>query len=141
MRNKLILVAFLIVVSGIFLNACQSEKDLEYVRYYANGKLIYENRCQNCHSNTGSGLGELIPPLTDRIFLKRNRSNLSCIVKNGLSGPIKILNKEYNEQMPANSELANIEIAEVLTYITNSFGNKQGIFTTGDVEIDLKKCK
>jgi hypothetical protein len=82
----------------------------------------------------------LIPPLTDTLFLKKNRSKLPCIIKNGLNGSITVSGRVFNEQMPADDHLADIEIAEIITYITNSFGNKQGLFSTAEVSADLQKC-
>jgi len=42
--------------------------------------------------------------------------------------------------MPAQATLSDIEIAEIITYITNSFGNKQGFYPYHQVRADLQKC-
>lgn len=141
MRTKLLFSALSIALAGIFFNSCQSDKELEYARYYTNGKVLYETHCQNCHSSTGSGLGLLIPPLNDTTFLKKNRNNLSCFIKNGLTGSITVAGKAFDGEMPAEDHLADIEIAEIITYITNSFGNKQGIYKASQASADLEKCK
>ncbi len=140
MKARLAYVAIFILSFAILIGSCQSDSELEYARYYSNGKQLYDAHCQNCHGSTGLGLGLLIPPLTDTLFLQKNRNNLACILKKGISTPIKVSGKTFFGEMPANPRLANIEIAELTTYITNTFGNKQGIFTAKNAEHDLLDC-
>ena len=130
----LVLSALMLIIS------CQSDEQLEFSRYYSSGSVIYQSKCQNCHGNKGEGLSALIPPLTDSVYLKTNKKTLACIVKYGLNGSINLAGKTFEGQMPAN-DLAPVELAEVLTYITNSFGNKLGTITTQQVNDDLSKCK
>jgi mono/diheme cytochrome c family protein len=125
---------FLIIIS------CQSDEEVEFKRYYSAGSLIYQTRCQNCHGAKGEGLQGLIPPLTDSVFLKSNKVQLPCFIKYGLKGKVTISNRLFEGTMPPN-DLAPIEIANVLTYATNSFGNKTGTITSAQVESDLAKCK
>ena len=135
--------AGIIGIIGLFvgiLAACQSQDELEYKRYYTTGKVIYQSKCQNCHGDNGEGLSALIPPLTDSAYLEANRHQLPCIIKYGLNKPIKVGGKAFYGQMPA-TDLAPVELAEVITYITNSFGNKIGVTTTLMAEDDLKGCK
>ena len=124
----------------VLVISCQSGDTLEFVRYYSEGKVVYQKHCQNCHGQHGEGLNGLIPPLTDSVFLRRNRNHLSCLVENGLKGKLTIDRRPFEGQMPAAS-LANIEIAQALTYVTNSFGNKMGIFNVETVNGDLMKCR
>ena len=131
-----------ISIIGLLLTiliACQSEDKIEFARYYTSGTVIYQGKCQNCHGDKGEGLSALIPPLTDSAYLKANKQQLACMVKYGLNKPIKVAGKAFYSQMPLN-DLPPVEIAEVLTYITNSFGNKMGVVTTQMVEDNLKGC-
>jgi mono/diheme cytochrome c family protein len=137
MKLKIIAgVGFLLV---ILIVSCQSDDQLEFDRYYSAGSIVYQTRCQNCHGSKGEGLQALMPPLTDSVFLKANRALLSCSIKYGLKGKISISKRIFEGQMPPN-DLAPIEIANVLTYVTNSFGNKMGTVTSQQVETDLRKC-
>jgi mono/diheme cytochrome c family protein len=120
--------------------ACQSDEEQEFKRYYSGGTLIYQTYCQNCHGASGEGLNGLIPPLTDSLYLKTNKAALACAIKYGIKGKISIANKLYEGEMPANN-LAPIEIAKVLTYIANSFGNKMSIISSEKVEAELRSCK
>ncbi|MBC7916053.1 MAG: cytochrome c [Pyrinomonadaceae bacterium] len=142
MRNTIFLITLLIVLAGaILMQACQSEQELNYARYYTNGKQVYEQHCQNCHGNQGQGLAKLYPPLTDASFLKINKEKLSCIIKYGLNDTIIINNSSFTGQMPAESHLPDMDIAAVITYITNSFGNKQGLYDVSNAEAHIKACK
>lgn len=107
----------------------------------SNGKDIYKAKCQNCHGENGEGLGQLAPPLTDSVFLKANKENLACIIKNGTSEKIVIHGKEYQEKMPGFPELADIDVAQVMVYVTNSFGNHQGFVPYSKVSTQLQNCK
>ena len=124
----------------VLVISCQNDSQVEFNRYYAGGSQIYQSHCQNCHGAKGEGLKALIPPLTDSIYLNSNKTALACYIKNGLKGKITVHNKTFDEEMPA-SDLSPIEIAKVLTYVTNSFGNKTGTINLEQVTADLGKCK
>jgi len=131
--------SILFLVAGMLVS-CESDEQIEFNRYYSLGTALYQTHCQNCHGAQGEGLGGLIPPLTDSLFLKTQKGSLPCSIKNGIKGSIKVNNKLYDgEMLPA--DLTPLEIAEVLTYINNSFGNKSGIIPSTSVEAGLKACR
>jgi len=138
--KKIIVYSLLFLAIAAIVNACQSADEIQMAKYLSNGKNIYEARCQNCHGKNGEGLGELAPPLTDTVFLKANKQQLACYIKNGANQPMLINGKTYQEKMPAFNDLHDIDIAQVIVYITNSFGNKQGMYKYEKVAIDLKSC-
>ncbi|WP_374164162.1 cytochrome c [Arcticibacter sp. MXS-1] len=139
-KNKLLL--FLLIPALAFcLASCQSDSDLNYARYYTNGKQLYDTYCLNCHNNDGEGLKGLIPPLTDTTFLRQNRERLACIIKHGLDEKIRVSGREYDFQMPGNESLPDIDVAALVTYITNSFGNDQGLYSQEDAALHLQNCK
>jgi mono/diheme cytochrome c family protein len=122
------------------LHSCQTKDEINYARYYTGGKVLYDTHCTNCHNADGKGLGNLIPPLTDSFFLQKNKKLLACIIKEGLKDSITIGGKTFNEPMPANHQLTAMDIAQIVTYITNSFGNKQGLYNVNNADSDLKNC-
>ena len=140
MRKNIILAIFLTVISAIIF-ACQNASEIELSTYISNGKDIYRANCQNCHGENGEGLGELAPPLTDSVFLEKNKSKLACYIKNGTDQPMVINGKTYQGKMPAFPKLQTIDIAQVTVYITNAFGNKQGMYKYEQVAKDLQECK
>ena len=138
MKLKVIgIIAILLVVVGA---SCQSDDQIEFKRYYSGGSLVYQQHCQNCHGDKGQGLSALIPPLTDSIYLKNNRRKLACFIKKGLKGKITVSGRIFDDEMQAD-DISPIEIAKVLTYVTNSFGNKMGTVTLQQVQDDLKNCQ
>ncbi len=140
MRKYIINVIFLFAIIAIIVS-CQNQETIDLQNYMSNGKDIYKSRCQNCHGENGEGLGELAPPLTDSVFLKTNKDHLACIIKNGANGPVVIHGKEYTEKMPAFPELTDIDVAQVMVYLTNSFGNNQGFVPYKKVAEQLQNCK
>lgn len=141
MRNKVLYLLFGLIASCIIFQACQSEDQLTYARYYVNGKGLYEANCQNCHAADGSGLKNLYPPLTDSLFLKENKARLACIIRYGLNEKITINGKTYEEKMAGNNQLSDIDVTQLLVYISNSFGNKLGSYDLPEVSEELKNCR
>ncbi len=139
MRSKLIIVVFFSAVLAV-IYSCQSRGQINQAQYASNGKDLYLANCQNCHGVNGEGLGDLIPPLNDTLFLKSNKEKLACFIKNGVSQEMRINGKTYDGKMPGFSHLESIDIAQIITYITNSFGNKQGVYPYEKVATDLTKC-
>jgi mono/diheme cytochrome c family protein len=129
----------ILIIPGMF-TSCQSDEQIEFQRYYSSGSLVYQIHCQNCHGAHGEGLLALIPPLTDSAYLKANKNVLACLVKYGTKGKVTIQNKAFEGTMPPNN-LSPIEIANVLTYVTNSFGNKLGTINNQQVTGDLGRCE
>ena len=87
----------------------------------------------------GQGLAELIPPL-DRQMLRLTIGESACIIKYGLKGPWEINGKVYNQPMPANVGLSNIEIAEILTYVYNEFADTTTIISQHEIAKGLQNC-
>ena len=139
MRRTILIIIFSLTISCI-IYSCQSAGEIELTSYITNGKDLYRTHCQNCHGENGEGLGALAPPLTDTIFLKTQKADLACIIKNGSNKPMVINGKTYEGKMPS-FNLADIDLAQVIVYITNSFGNKQGMYKYEQVASDLKTCK
>ncbi len=138
---KLKVIVFLTLLICVIVISCQSDAEQDFKRYYTGGAAIYKTNCQNCHGANGEGLSSLIPPLTDSAYLNKNRNQLSCFVKYGIKETIIIIKgKAYEGAMPANVDLPAIDVAKVLTYVGNSFGNKMGTIPVDVVDADLAKC-
>ena len=120
------------------LASCQSQEKVKLEQYYIGGKEIFEKNCANCHQKDGKGLQNLYPPIAGSDYLKY-KSAVILAIKNGLTGEIIVNGKSYNQPMPANSHLQNLDIAEVVTYMYNEWGNEQKITTVEEVEKVLNK--
>ena len=89
----------------------------------ADGKEIYQDFCLQCHLDTGKGVSGVFPPLAQSDYLL-NDINLSIKgIKYGMSGPITVNGEQYNGVMQ-NQGLDDVEIADVMNYVINSWGNK-----------------
>lgn len=90
----------------------------------ANGKEIYADFCVQCHFVNGKGDAKNFPPLDGSDWLDNKITQSIHAIKFGLTGEIKVNGKKFNNTMPPPAGLSNQEIADVLNYIRNSWGNK-----------------
>lgn len=129
------------LMAGLYLlvSNCQGEESIRTAQFYTNGHQLYVQHCQNCHGDKGEGLGTLYPPLSDTAYLTNHRNQLPEIIRYGMRGEITVNGQVYDMEMPANPQLSDVEIAYLLTYITNSFGNKSGIYRTEEVVENLPR--
>lgn len=106
-----------------------------------NGKKVYTKYCLTCHQADGSGVPNMTPPLIQTSFVLGDKGKLINIVLSGLKN-IDIDDQTYNNAMPAlGSVLKDQEIADVLTYVRNSFGNKAPAVTLAEVKAARNKSK
>lgn len=139
MKARLVIALSLLLFIGILIS-CENESSIEFKRYYTEGAQVYATHCQNCHGAHGEGLVSLIPPLTDSVYFKNNEATLACTIRQGMKDPVMVGGKAFANVMPQQN-LSPIELAEVITYIQNSFGNKLGMMTFEQVQTDMVNCK
>jgi mono/diheme cytochrome c family protein len=120
--------------------ACQSKEEILYQQYVVEGRSIYEKNCSNCHQSDGSGLRDLYPPLAKTDLWKRvTQQQLVCIIKQGQKGEIKVNGKPYSVYMPANAKLEAIDMAELVTFMQDQWGNKK-VYSFDEAKAALKNC-
>ncbi|MGB0788682.1 MAG: c-type cytochrome [Marinirhabdus sp.] len=90
----------------------------------ARGQVIYKDFCTQCHFPQGEGVGGSFPPLAGSDYLTDQRKASIRGVKYGQKGKITVNGKTYNSPMPPMG-LSDKEVADVMNYIMNSWGNKQ----------------
>jgi nitrite reductase (NO-forming) len=88
------------------------------------GKEVYALYCQNCHLEDGKGMPDVNPPVAKAEYIKKPAKILIGIILNGQSGEVVVNGKKYNAVMPAQEYLTDEQIADVLNYVRNSWGNK-----------------
>lgn len=86
------------------------------------GKRLYMQACFACHQASGEGVPNAFPPLANADYLNADENRAIDVVLHGLSGEIEVNGKKYNSMMPAQN-LSDDEVANVLTYVYNSWGN------------------
>jgi len=103
------------------------------------GQEVYfrEGLCVTCHQANGQGLDPAFPSIASSPWVTDDKERLIKIVMYGLMGPIKVGGKEYNGQVPMTpfaGMLKDEEIANVLTFVRNHFGNKADAVTPAEVK-------
>ncbi|MCD6051438.1 MAG: aniA [Verrucomicrobia bacterium] len=89
----------------------------------ARGKQVYLQTCFVCHQTEGQGIPSQIPPLGKSDYLMSDTHRSIRAVLQGLSGEIVVSGKTYNGTMVPLNNLSDHEIANVLTFVRNSWGN------------------
>lgn len=97
------------------------------------GKQIYARTCLACHQSEGQGIAHAFPPLAKSDYLNADVNRAIDIVINGKSGKIVVNGVEYNSVM-TRQDLTDDEIASVLTYVYNSWGNDKKVVTPAMVK-------
>ncbi len=87
------------------------------------GKLVFMQTCAVCHQTHGQGLPQVFPPLAGSDFLMADKARSIRIVLRGTSGPITVNGTTYDSVMPPVVQLTDEQVAHVLTYVRNSWGN------------------
>ena len=104
----------------------------------AQGQKVYSSNCFMCHQADGEGVAGVFPPLAKSDFVAKrasgtDRNELIGIPINGLTGKVVVNGSEYNGVMPGLSALTEEDVASVLTFITNSWGNTAKPFSIEEV--------
>jgi nitrite reductase (NO-forming) / hydroxylamine reductase len=92
----------------------------------AAGRRVYQNVCQACHGVEGKGLPGAFPPVANSDWIAENKDRLIEIILKGLSGPIVVNGQQYNAVMPPMAYLSDVDIANVLTFVLNTWDNPGG---------------
>jgi nitrite reductase (NO-forming) len=102
------------------------------------GEIVYKTNCAACHQPSGVGIPNAFPPLAKSDFLNADKIRAIKTVTGGLQGKVKVNGSVYDGVMPAWS-LADEEIANVLTYVYNSWGNSGKEVTPQEVKAHRAK--
>ncbi|MGS2726281.1 c-type cytochrome [Psychroserpens sp. BH13MA-6] len=86
------------------------------------GEKIYKNFCMSCHGSNGKGMSKAFPPLANSDYLMNKQKASIRAIKYGQSGEITVNGKIYNSVMSPLG-LKDKEVADVMNYINNSWGN------------------
>jgi mono/diheme cytochrome c family protein len=127
---KTVIVALYFGCMSLPLLLDQDEKTASIAR----GKSVYMDFCITCHMGNGEGVPKVFPPLAKSDYLIKNREESIRSVKYGQKGEIVVNGIKYNGMMPSPG-LSSEEIADVMNYICNSWGNAtKKLVTVSEVE-------
>ncbi|GAA0878732.1 dehydrogenase [Algoriphagus jejuensis] len=102
--------------------------DEQSMKQFAAGRTKFLTSCAGCHGSNGKGALRMGPPLAGSEWVTGDEVQLSLILLHGLEGPIEVAGKTYDSPeilpvMPAHSTMGDGDIAAILTYIRNEWGN------------------
>ncbi|SDK36761.1 nitrite reductase (NO-forming) [Catalinimonas alkaloidigena] len=129
MKLTLILALLSVVVLPSFVESNDDDLQASMER----GKTVYSNLCIACHMAEGQGMAGVFPPLAESDYLMADKARSIKIALVGLQGPVTVNGVTYQGAMPATG-LSDQEVADVLNYVRNSWGNKGEIVKLEEVK-------
>ena len=129
------MISFLMIFMAAMTNDsfCQNPVPETSIR---NGQTVYEAYCLSCHMADGNGLEGVFPSLVKTGNLT-DKNKLVKIMLQGMRGPIMVNGTKYDGEM-AGITLSDQEVADVINYIRNSWGNKAPLLKISDVAAGKK---
>ncbi|MBL0743995.1 c-type cytochrome [Chryseolinea lacunae] len=103
------------------------------------GQKTFELYCATCHQKNGKGASGRFPSLVNTEWVLGDKKRLIGIVLNGMEGNIEVNGENFVNAMPQHSFLSDEDVAKVLTYVRESFGNKASAVETAEVTAVRKK--
>lgn len=120
--------------------SCGKNSSAKFRQYHIQGEQLYIKLCSNCHQQDGSGLGRLYPPLNTSDFMENNFNAVLCLIRHGKGGEMIVNGLQYDQPMPGVPAMSDLEIAEIATYIYNSWSHERGLIEVGEVSRILARC-
>ncbi|HTH48743.1 MAG TPA: c-type cytochrome [Candidatus Limnocylindria bacterium] len=127
--------SFLLASLGLAFSVCAEDSAApppEVAASLNRGRVFYVANCSVCHQITGRGTKGTYPPLAGSDWLAANRREAIRAVVGGLNWPITVNGQSYHGAMPA-QVLTDAQVADVLTYVLNSWGNPGGKIVAAEV--------
>lgn len=120
-----------------FISLSASAQNSALKSSIARGEELYTDFCVSCHLPNGAGVRKIYPPLAKSDYLLKKRIESIKAIKFGLKGEIIVNGEKYNNLM-APLGLSDEEVADIMNYITNSWGNTYEKMVT---EAEVSKVK
>lgn len=106
------------------------------------GKLVYMQRCLVCHQADGGGVPHLNAPLDGASGVRSDdKARLVRIILKGMTDRVELDGEYYSNNMAPLADLSDQQIADVLTYIRNSWSNKASAVSAPEVKSIRAKTK
>jgi nitrite reductase (NO-forming) len=121
-------------------DAAKAPEVLDRAGLMQRGERVYTQSCTPCHQAGGEGVPAAFPPLAKSDYLMADKSRAIGVLLHGLTGPVTVNGQKYDGVMPK-LDLSDADIASVLTYIRNSFGNSGDAITVDEVKAARAKGK
>lgn len=146
--KRILTIIVLLTMGGLQLSAQTKSKTKPVTKVtkvsaavMANGNKIYGQYCLSCHMADGGGVQNMNPPLNGTSYVLGDKTRLIKVILNGFSQNVDIDGESYTNVMAPHNFLKDQEIADVLSYIRNSFGNKASGISALEVKAVRAKNK
>ena len=113
----------------------------KFTQYYNQGEQLYQKYCSNCHQKDGTGLGRVYPPLNVSDYMDGHFNDVICLMRYGKKGELTVNNVKFHQPMPGIPALTDLEIAEIATYIYNTWTHQRGIVEVKEASRILNACQ
>ncbi|RYD46075.1 MAG: cytochrome c [Verrucomicrobiaceae bacterium] len=97
--------------------------------YMSKGSKIYSAKCNGCHGSDAKGNGSTFPSLVGSKWVLGETERLAMIILNGMEGPVSD-GKTYGVMPPQGIGMTPEDLAGIMTYVRNNFGNSNGDVVT-----------
>ena len=134
---KIMIILVFMALAGMYRPARPDYKSMaqdELTRSIARGKDVYGISCAGCHQVNGEGLSGVFPPLAHSDHLTKDPGKLITVILKGQNEEITVNNTKYSTPMAALDQLTDQQVADVLNYIGNSWGNQYSTVTPSQVK-------
>ena len=138
MQKRIIFLIPVSLITLIVFAAWQQQPDKATME---RGKKVYNAFCITCHQADGGGVPQLNPPLQKTAYVLGSKTKLIRVILKGMDSHEEIDGETYSNTMAPFNYLTDQQIADVLTYVRNSFGNKATVVTPGDVKYVRARTK
>ncbi|ACT96404.1 c-type cytochrome [Dyadobacter fermentans] len=132
--------ALVLASAMLGLASCRNSEELKSEQYFVTGQQLFMTNCANCHQMDGKGMSNLYPPIEGSSILT-DKARVACIIQYGMSDTIIVNGKKFSRPMPPNPKLTEIEIAEIVSFVSMKWG-KDSVYTPIEfVHKALVECK
>jgi len=124
----------LLVSVGVFFICTAFFQEYDLNKSIERGKEVYSANCMDCHMAEGTDPQNTYPPLAKSDYLKKSADTLINVILEGQTGEVIVNGEKYNDDMQPQNYLSDEQIADVLNYVRNSWGNKFPAITPPQVK-------
>ena len=121
-----------ILLSSIMILGCHTTP-------YVQGQRLYVSKCQSCHMEDGRGLASLIPSLQSSPYL--GKSELACILKNGIIDTIFKDSTYLIKNMPSFASLSTTEVTNIVNFMNHAWNPGFREISILEIGAALDKCE
>lgn len=132
MKSKILVIFLVLFASLSFTNKYDAKSNKKSMLF--DGKETYDTFCIACHQADGKGQIGVNPPLVGSDWVKGDKSKFIKTVLQGLAEPIEVNGVKYNNAMPAFDYIEDAELASLLTFVRNKFGETADSVTVAEVK-------